>query len=137
TASAASAGGNLPAERASVAGHFLGVVGHPHVVPTEHAHGETEDGRVEEFLAVSGKGLGDASGKQGDDTGTDGTRGDSAGDPASAARGPQRRRKHDADDQRSFERLTEDDDGNGEHRRFLQRAIRWPRTFGLKSLKNS
>jgi hypothetical protein len=91
------------------------MAGHPEVVPCEHANCGRKDGGIQYFLAGSLECVGNGGGEEGDDNRAAHTDRDAPGDPLRAAPDTDRSRHDDADDQRGFEHLTEDDDCDGKH----------------------
>ena len=109
---------------------------HPDVVPAEHRHRGKEHGGVEELLADAGERVGDLLGKARDKERARHAGGDAARHPEAAPRHAPARRQDDADDERGFENLTEDDECGGEHGGYLAMIRPWA-VAGLKSPKKS
>ena len=110
---------------------------HPDIVPAEHADRGKEDARVEQLLTHAFGGRGDRRGEDRHQRSAEHPRRDAARDPQSAPRRAAARRHDDADDQRGFEYLAEDDDCGRQHRDAPYLTMRRPVVARLKSSKNS
>ncbi len=111
------AASHVLAESVGAAGKFAPMPAHPDIVPAEHADGSEENAGVEQLLANAlGRG-GDRRREDRHQDRSDYSGGDAARHPQSTPQRTAARRQDDADDQRRFEYLAEDDNRGGEHRR--------------------
>jgi hypothetical protein len=88
---------------------------HPDIVPGEHRDRGEQHGRVEQLLSHPGDRIGDRPGERGHQRCADHAAADSRRHPQSAPRDATRSGHHDADDERRFENLAEDDDPGCQH----------------------
>jgi hypothetical protein len=107
---------NVMAEPRRVGCEIAPVTGHPHIVPAEHQRSGEQDRGLEQLLAHALGHRTDRTGSGGDTERPQHADNDPPANPKSTLRCATARRHDNADDQRRFEDLSEDDNRGGQHR---------------------